>query len=216
MVDYRSFRLSRCGEPEYRHAKYLLFWPIFGLTFYSLERLIPREFYHVMYHPIDDLIPFQELFVIPYVFWYFFMAGAVVYTFFRDTQAFTRYTKFLIITFGGGALIFLLFPTCQNLRPAVFPRENVLTDIMAALYRTDTNTNVLPSLHVCGSIGAALAFTDTKRFSSRGWKAFHFTVAALISVSTVFVKQHSVIDSLFGVAFSFLAWLVVYRIPKKN
>ena len=63
----------------------LLFWPVYGLAFFALEWLIPREYYRPMYHPVDDLIPFNEWFVNPYVFWYIYMVGSVAYTLFRDS-----------------------------------------------------------------------------------------------------------------------------------
>lgn len=212
MVDYRTFRLSRLNEPEFRHIKLLLFWPIFGLVFYSIEWIFPQDFYHVMWCPLDDKIPFNELFLIPYLFWFIYMVAAHAYTFFVDVGAFRRLMRNIILVFGVSSIIFMVFPTCQQLRPTTFEQDNVLTRLMAWFYTTDTSTNVCPSLHVCGSFAAAAAFSDTKRFSSRGWKAVHFGIAVLISVSTVFVKQHSVIDTVCGLILSAVAYMLVYKV----
>lgn len=189
----------------------LLFWPVYGLAFYALEWVIPRESYDPVYHWLDGQIPFWEGFVIPYVFWYVYMAGSVAYTFFRDKDAYRQMMYFYMIVFGISTVVFFLWPTCQQLRPAVFPRDNLLTRIMGRLYAMDTNTNVCPSLHVSGAIGAALGFTDTKRFSSRGWKTGNGIVAGLICLSTVFVKQHSVWDVFWGLVLSWAAWRIVYK-----
>jgi membrane-associated phospholipid phosphatase len=116
---------------------------------------------------------------------------------------------FTILTYGGGLLMFVLYPTCQNLRPEVFLRDNVLTRTMAWFYTTDTSTNVCPSLHVCGSLAAAFGLVDTKRFSAPGRRAI-MAVAMTICLSTVFVKQHSILDMLWGFGFSGCAWLAVY------
>lgn len=35
--------------------------------------------------------------------------------------------KFIIITFSVTILIYLVFPTCQELRPATFERDNIIT-----------------------------------------------------------------------------------------
>lgn len=191
-----------------------MFWVVFGASFYALEWLVPQRQYHVMYHPIDDLIPFCELFLIPYLFWFVFMVAAYFYTFFADPGAFRRLMWFTILTYGGGLLMFILYPTCQNLRPVSFERDNVLTQIMAWFYTCDTSTNVCPSLHVCGSLAAAFGFMDTKRFSSPRWKVVISTVAMTICISTVFVKQHSIVDTVFGFVFSAYAWLLVYGIPQ--
>ena len=186
------------------------FWLLFGASFYALEWLVPVREFHVMYHPLDDLIPFCELFVIPYLFWFVFMVGAYFYTFFADPQAFRRMMLFTILTYGGGLLMFIFYPTCQNLRPVVFERDNLLTQVMAWFYTCDTSTNVCPSLHVCGSLAAAFGFMDTRRFSTRAWKTAIWIIALTICFSTVFVKQHSIIDTVFGFVFCGYAWLVVY------
>ncbi|MBQ7098477.1 MAG: phosphatase PAP2 family protein [Oscillospiraceae bacterium] len=200
----------RRSDELWRNLAYAAFWPFFGLCFYALEWLVPGRVYHVMYHPVDDLIPFCELFLIPYLFWFVFMGFAYVYAFFADGAAFRRMMGFTILTYGGGLLMFVLYPTCQNLRPEVFQRDNVLTQLMAWFYTTDTSTNVCPSLHVCGSLAAAFGLLDTRRFSTAGWKRAILAVALTICVSTVFVKQHSILDMLWGFVFSGAAWLAVY------
>ena len=207
---------AKMRRREMDNWKLLLFWPVYGLAFYSLEWVFPQEYYQPMYHPLDELIPFNEWFVIPYVFWYIYMAGSVAYTFFRDKEAFRQMMHFYMIVFGVSTVVFFLYPTCQNFRPAVFPRENILTRTMGLLYSMDTNTNVCPSLHVSGGIGAALGFVATKRFSTRGWKIINTLIAASICASTVFVKQHSVIDVFWGLVLSWGAWRLAFRIPMKK
>lgn len=193
----------------------LLFWPMYGLAFFALERLIPVQQYHVMFHPLDNLIPFCELFVIPYVFWYFFMAASVIYPLFRDRRAFRRVMYYYMIVFSVSVAVFALYPTVQHLRPASFPRDNALTRIMGLLYTLDTNTNVCPSLHVSGAIGAALGLCDTKYFSTGRWKWVWGITAGLICLATAFLKQHSVWDLFWGLVLSRFAWFLVYGKVKK-
>lgn len=216
MVDYRDFRPWRLMEPRFRHIWLLLFWPVYGLYFYFIEWVLSRDFFYTMWSPLDDSIPFCELFVIPYLFWFFYMVGAHVYTFFVEVAAFRRMMYAIFLTFGLTCFIFVAFPTNQELRPETFARDNFLVRTMQWFYTTDTNTNVCPSLHVCGSFAAAFGFTDTKRFSTRGWKIFHYGMAWLISVSTVFVKQHSVIDTFWGLVMSGTVYVLVYMINRKH
>jgi len=54
-------------------------------------------------------------------------------------------------------VIFLLWPSCQELRPAAFPRDNLFTRCVALLYASDTNTNVFPSEHAIGSAAVWMA-----------------------------------------------------------
>lgn len=216
MVDYSGLRPSRAFEPRFRHIWMLLFWIAYGLYFYTIEWLLPRDDYIPMYHPLDDRIPFCELFVIPYLFWFFFMVGAHAYTFFTDVAAFKRLMYCIFLTFGVTCIIFVVFPTCQELRPTTFERDNFLVRTMRWFYTTDTSTNVCPSLHVCGSFAAAFGFCDTERFSTRGWKIVHYGIAWLISISTVFVKQHSVVDTFWGLVMSGVVYVLVYKIKWKR
>lgn len=201
---------------NYPYWPWLLFWPAFGMAFYAAEYLIPGVKYHVMYHPLDSLIPFCEWFLIPYVYWYLFMFGTVAYTFFREHEAFRRMMEAMFVVFGGAILIFLIYPTCQNLRPSSFARDNILTQFMAWFYTNcDTNTNVCPSLHTAGSLVCAIGLANTRRFSSRGWKMANYAAAGLITLSTVFLKQHSVWDVFWGIVITWVAWLMVYKLPQR-
>ena len=119
-----------------------------------------------------------------------------LYTLRYDIAAFRRMMYFIMLTYSISLVIFFLFPNCQQLRPASFPRDNVLTRFLADFYTFDTSTNVCPSLHVVGSLAVMFAAWDTLRFSTPLWRAAFGVSAGLISVSTVFLKQHSVLDIL--------------------
>lgn len=196
MTDYRQFRLNKLSTPEFEHLKYLAYWPVFGLLFLTVERLWVRERYYPVHCALDDAIPFCEYFLIPYLFWFVFLIGIHIYTLLFDTEGFKKLMRFIILTYSAAMLIYMIFPNCQELRPVEFQRDNVFTRLMAALYRFDTSTNVCPSIHVIGSVGVMLCAWHSKHFSTAGWRIAFGLAALLISVSTVFLKQHSVIDVL--------------------
>ena len=133
-VDYRQFRFSRLNTPEFSHVWLLLYWPLFGLGFSYVERFYPVAHYINMHCALDDLIPFNEWFLIPYLFWFVYLIGAVAYTFFFDVPGFRRMMRFVMITYSVTLIIYFLFPTCQMLRPEVFPRDNALTRFIAGFY----------------------------------------------------------------------------------
>lgn len=214
MVDYRKLRFSNLNSPEFSHLWLLLFWAAFGICFMSLERLLPRTDYHVMWCPLDDRIPFCEWFLIPYLFWFVFLVGMHVYLLLFDTAAFRRFMYYIMITYTVTALVYIFYPTCQNLRPTEFARDNSLVRFMKAFYRFDTNTNVCPSLHVVGSMAVAFGAWDTKRFRTTGWKIAFMGTALLISVATVFVKQHSVLDVIWALVLCAAAYVTVYAAPR--
>lgn len=216
MTDYRAFRWSKLNTPAFSHLKLLLYWPLYGLLFFSLERLIPRT-YHTIYSPLDDWIPFCELFLIPYLFWFVFLVGMLLYLLFFDVKGFRQYMWFIILTYTAACVIYLIYPSQQELRPDVFQRDNILTRFMTRFYTFDTNTNVCPSLHVIGSLAVLAAAWNTPRFATPLWRAAFTIVAVLISVSTVFLKQHSILDIPPAVLLCALAYWPVYgRKPKKE
>lgn len=213
MVDYRKLRPSNLTSPEFRHVLMLLFWPVFGILFLSVERLIPRDHYAPVWCHLDDLIPFCEWFLIPYLFWFVFLAGMHLYLLLFDPKAFRKFMYFIMVTYGVTMLVYLIYPTCQELRPAQLPRDNFLTRLMVWFYTFDTNTNVCPSLHVVGSMAVAFAAWDTPRFQKPSWKAAFLGTALLISVATVFVKQHSILDVVWAMVLCAAAYAVVYGVP---
>lgn len=192
------------------HIFYLLFLPAFLICFFALEKLIPPE--RVRWwvsSPIDAAIPFAEIFVIPYCLWYPLLIATGLILLFRDVPAFKKYMLSLSLCFGAALLICLLIPNGQALRPAVFPRENILTRLVSALYRVDTPTNVFPSMHVLGSVAAAgvALISPSMRRLRPVWLALSFTVC----LSTMFIKQHSFLDVLGGLFLGIPLCFFIYR-----
>ena len=70
VVDYRQLRLSNLTSPKFRHLLLLLGWVGYFLVYFLTENLIPDEKCHPVWCPLDEIIPFNEWFVIPYVGWY--------------------------------------------------------------------------------------------------------------------------------------------------
>lgn len=210
-VNYRGLRVGNINTDEFRHVKLLLYWPVFGLLFLFVERIYQVDFYYPMYCSFDDLIPFCEWFVFPYLFWFVFLVGIHIYTLLYDVEAFKRLMKYIILTYTATIVIYLLFPTCQELRPVVFERDNLLTRFIAGFYQFDTNTNVCPSIHVIGSMAVMETALWSKTICSKRWKAAFVIVAILISISTVFMKQHSVLDLLAAVPLCLVGHCLCFR-----
>ena len=98
-----------------------------------------------------------------------------------------------------------------NLRPEAFVRNNLLTRFIELFYSFDTNTNVCPSLHVIGSVAAMFGLWDCKALQSVGWKIAATSIAVCISLSTVFMKQHSIMDVLAALPVCFFGWWIPIR-----
>ena len=210
MVDYSNFRLDKINTPEYRHLKYLLFWPVYLASFAILERVWIHPYYHPVHCAIDDIIPFCEYFLIPYCLWFLEFVFIQAYTLLFDVEEFNIYILFLIVGFMGTIHIYMIYPTCQELRVTEFPRDNVLTDIVKALYEFDTNTNVCPSLHVIGAMAALISSWHAKGLDKAWIRLTFIALTVLISLSTVFLKQHSFVDVVAALPVCLIAYLAVY------
>ena len=96
-------------------------------------------------------------------------------------------------------------------------RDNIAMDLMQLIWRADASNNVCPSIHCQSSGCMALAFAKSKLAAGRPWrKALAYGWAALICISTVFTKQHSVIDVVCGLALVAVWYLPLYgrrRLP---
>lgn len=211
VVDYKTFRLSKIREPQFKHLLFLLGWIGYFALYFLTENLIPYEKCYPVHSVLDDMIPFCEYFVIPYVGWYLLIVGSLIYFALYNPDNFKNMMKFIIVTQVVAMAIYILFPNRQDLRPEVFARDNIFTDIVGLLYRFDTSTNVCPSLHVAYSIG--IASTWLKEKSASKWcKTFIVTFCFLVCISVAFVKQHSVVDIFVALPVCLLAeWIAFGR-----
>ena len=210
VVDYRNFRLKKINTPEFSHLKLLLGWVGYFALYFLTENLIPAERCTPVHCFLDDVVPFCEYFVIPYVLWYVLIVFSLLYFALYSIESFKSLQKFIIITQVVAMVAYITFPTRQDLRPAEFANENFFTWIVGLLYSFDTNTGVCPSLHVAYSIGIASVWLKEKS-ASAGVKVFVTVFCILICLSTSFIKQHSVVDIFAALPVCLLAEYLVFR-----
>lgn len=214
MIDYRKLRPSNLTSPQFKHLLLLIYWPVYGILFSFVERGMTLD-YKPIECALDAAIPFCEYFVFPYIFWFVFLYGIHIYTLLCDIKAFKKLMYFIMLTYTTTISVYIIFPNMQLLRPTEFERDNAIVDFMKWYYVFDTNTNVCPSLHVVGSFATLFASWNCKGLNTWYWRSFNTVSAILISISTVFVKQHSVIDIVAGVILSFAALPFCFILPDK-
>ena len=215
VVDYRGFRLSRLNEPQFEHLKLLGFWLVYFSMYFITEKFIPAEKCYIIHSPLDDVIPFNEVFVLAYVGWYFLIIWSLWHFALYNVDHFKKLSKYIIITQIIAMVVYVAFPNMQDLRPAVYPRDNFLTDVVAFIQAFDTNTNVCPSLHVGYSLGIASTWLREKSASVKT-KIFVVVSVVLVCLSTMFIKQHSIIDCFAAIPMCIFAEIVVFRAEWKQ
>ena len=207
----KGILLSRFYQ-KYRHGIPLLIYAAIYLAWFAWLEKTNTKNYQVIHVTADDYIPFCEIFIVPYLLWFAYVAAVVVYFSLKNKQ---EYYKTCIFLFTGMTLFLVistLFPNGHHLRLAEMPRDNIFTQLVSALWRTDTPTNLWPSIHVYNSMGAHFAFPRSREFESRrGIKIASLLLATSIILSTMFIKQHSVFDVLTGIALGAVMYVFVYR-----
>lgn len=164
----------------------------------------------------DDKIPFCPYFIIPYVLWYFFLIGTVIYfaVFCPSKKEYYQYLG----TLGVGMTLFLLisyvYPNGQHLRPDLGSTGGgVFISVIRFLYKIDTPTNIFPSMHVFNATASCIALYQNERCR----KNKLFTVSQIILtisivLSTMFLKQHSVADVMTALILNILCYQLFYRV----
>ena len=178
---------------------FLILWLIYLFTNYFNAERAAFNFWI----SLDNLIPFIPGFVIFYLLYF----PLVLFQFFiiKKEKDFINVAKANIFVIIISNIIFLLLPT-KIIRP-----ELIVNDfsgfILSLIYLIDNNVNLFPSLHVSMSL---LAFLNIIKFK----KNLKFTVLAtfiLTTLSTLFIKQHYVIDIIGGLILGFISYKIYFK-----
>lgn len=189
----------------------LIYFAIYLTWFYLIEHMHGRN-YTIIHMKADYKIPFCEVFIIPYLLWFGYIAWIMIYLLFTNTNDFHKCCRFLFTGMTVFLIISTLFPNIHYLRPFIMPRDNIFCDLVMSLYRMDTSTNLWPSIHVYNSLGVLLAVIHNERLGSRTWiKWGCFALSSSIILSTMFLKQHSVFDVMTAFIMAAIVYIMVYR-----
>ena len=193
----------------------VLYAPFYVLTFIWLENR-PVSNIYIIEMEIDKYIPFCEYFIIPYYLWFGYIALTVIaFAFLPDRWDYYR----LCLMLGVGMTIFLfvsyIWPNGLQLRPEQLPRDNFCTDLVRFLQKSDTSTNVFPSIHCYNSMVANAAIWKNEILGKKKvikWGSLVLSTSVLLS--TLFLKQHSLMDLLGAAAMFILFYVPLYLIPQ--
>lgn len=173
---------------------------------------------YIIHCKLDEYIPFCGAFIIPYIFWFPYVAGTFIWF---KRRGWEDYSKLCATIFSGLTIcliIYYVFPTGLNLRLADNPHETGLLYNMVRMLRAiDTPTNVCPSIHVMNTVMIFEAVCSLDHLKHRRLTiAVHFVIMVLICASTVMLDQHSVIDVICGIMMSFVIHGLVYKVEWKE
>ena len=118
------------------------------------------------------------------------------------TFLFTGMTLFVLIS--------MIYPNGLDIRPKHLHHSNIALILVDLLYKIDTPTNVLPSIHIFNSIGMCMAFSKSKHTTSI-MKIGTTILTIGIIISTFLIKQHGIIDAISAVVLSIILYIIVYK-----
>ena len=169
---------------------------LFTATYLPINEFSVGRDAWTLFLPGEERLPFLPIFEYLYVLTYFI--GALLIATIRDYATFRRLTRATGLSLLAAYTTYLLFPVYFE-RPQL--EVSSLHTWLLSLEYLDKPYNHFPSLHVTLSWLAVFASQVSRRT-----RAGLYVLAAGISVSTLFVKQHYIADVLYGFVLAWIAW----------
>lgn len=196
---------------KYKHGLLLLYFPIYMMIFSYLQRVMPDQI-HIIHCSFDQLIPFCEYFVVPYLLWFLYLGIFGIYFLIFDKEAFCKMMFMGMIGMTVFLLVSILYPNGLEIRPVEFARSNIFVDLTKYIYASDPARNVLPSIHVFNSVGIYLCIRRSHSFENQKLvQAGTLVLTVSIVLSTMFLKQHSVFDVITALVMNSISYELVYN-----
>ena len=180
-----------------------LYFLLYLSAFNFLETQISMPRVLLVHCRLDNLIPFCKYAILPYFAWFAWIPFTLFYLLWKAPRE--DFWRLCLPLFGGMTIAlacYVILPTGLDLRPYSVPGTDLFARAVRMLYRTDTPTNVCPSIHVFNSVTLALAYHHCARLRGRKWLWVRVSADLLcvsIILSTMLLKQHSVIDVMGGI-----------------
>lgn len=187
----------------------LFLYPAWIALYYLVGTTSNRFPAHNISLPIDGQIPFIETFVWAYILSYVFPFLPVLLV--KDGHRLNVTLLSIALTNLFAYLIILNFPV-TFIRE--HPGSSLSGTVLAYVYGMEMEpaANNFPSLHVIFAL--TVYFSCRRQIKSRAGSFLIFLVATLITLSTLFVKQHVFLDVVSGVICAPAGWaLARYLYP---
>ncbi|MDR1713535.1 MAG: phosphatase PAP2 family protein [Coriobacteriales bacterium] len=225
LIGYRLFsRRLDTHAAKHDFTKRYLLWPAAALMVmdvgqtlcYNGTRLLTENVpHHNFGTALDAALPLIPLFIVFYLMAYAVLVWAPFYlTLVGGSALIRKYLVSLTVLFTISAIIYLVAPNDvpHAWTPAEYAQHTGFFDrLLQFMYDSDVASNGLPSLHNAHIWLPffLILFNDT---SPAPRKALHLlpvgVLGVLISLSTLFCKEHYLVDVVFSIALvALIAWL---------
>lgn len=166
---------------------------IFLSFYFFFNRRIKEA--RLLHTRLDELIPFVAIMVIPYLFFYVpLLYGSIFISYFQSLTDFYIFTFSLLLVLFESFFIFVAFPTRVKEHEPV--GDSIWHRLVKLIYKHDMRVTAFPSIHVGVSI--VCSYYLALWFEQATILLMGITVSIIIS--TVTLKQHSILDIIGGLA----------------
>ena len=191
--------LKKLMERKKLIAGILLYWCFYLGAFFFVEKTV-REPVLMVHCFLDDRIPYCRYMLVFYLLWFPFIAFTILYyVLFESEDKVKVLIRQLAVPMTLTLVWYLLVPNGTDVRSQAVSGTDVFSLIMELLWKTDPPTNVCPSIHVFVTLLLNHAMHTTSA-RNRVLETVSSILCIGICASTLFLKQHSVIDVLAGIA----------------
>ncbi len=177
------------------------------VPFYILiPAFLPPRTRHVPELALDRALPLVPFWALVYGALYLFLILLPIFVVRQDELIQRTVYAYLLIWITAYLFFFVVYPTAAP-RPALVVGEGFAVWGLSALYSSDPPYNCFPSLHVAHSYVSALACYRAHRRLG----VISTICATLVAISTLFTKQHYVLDVIAGALLAFVAYGIFLR-----
>ena len=187
-------------------------YAVYLVWFFAMEK-IPNRNYHIVYSKLDDYIPFYKPAILIYSSWFLMLVIPFVYLLKR--KSYDDLYNIIIPMFAAmfiSLIIYVIYPTALDIRVTDITGNDICSWIIRKIQGIDAPNNVCPSIHVSTTVIIYNQFRKILKDNKKS-KVFFLLWSVGICVSTMLVKQHSIIDVVCGII---LAHVILFVFNRKQ
>lgn len=206
---FKRFMLKyRLEEIKWIDLIWLLILPVININ-YVISNTLSQNGKNLALM-LDKEIPFVSLFVFPYVYWYIYIFIGLIFILSKDRK---RYLRTLMAIYIGMCMCYVfyyLYPV-EISRP-VIDNNTIANKLVNIIYENDRPVNCFPSIHVLNTY-IIMRFTKVK--DNKSWFYYTNIIGILIMLSTLFIKQHFILDGVVAIILAEVVILIAKKVEDK-
>lgn len=187
----------------------ILLLVLYETFMYLITKLTPMDV-DLIGNYLDNKIPFVSQFVYAYISWYA-MLFIIPYIFYKkNVNSFNKYYIVILLCITLVSFIYMFYPTTINRADILL--SGISGKLVNLIYKIDTPVlNCFPSMHCLVSFVFIYVSLGDKNIS-KYLRIFIVLWSVLVILSTLFIKQHVLVDVISAFVLSILVYKLVGKI----